>query len=311
MEITFKNRILRLVFLFALPLSLSAQQDPMYSMYMFNPLSINPAYSGSTNQFQAIGLYRRQWMKFPGSPGTSTCTVHGPINGDKMGIGLSFVNDQVGFMKTTSFMGSYAYKLKLEASTLAFGLQAGVRNFNVSLADVQVSQDDAYDVAFANNVSSWNLNFGTGLFWSGEKWFAGIGIPHLRNHLLRSNDLDYEDVARLRTHYYFYGGYVFDLGSDIKLKPSALLKKVVGAPYQIDINANVLYQDLYSLGLSYRSGHALMVTAEVKLNKNFRLGYATDFTINKLRGQTGASHELMLRYEFLTGKNKEFTVRDF
>jgi hypothetical protein len=90
-----------------------------------------------------------------------------------------------------------------------------------------------------------------------------------------------------------------------------LLKKVVGAPYQIDINANVLYQDLYSLGLSYRSGNALMVTAEVKLNKNFRLGYATDFTINKLRGQTGASHELMLRYEFLAGKNKEFTVRDF
>lgn len=311
MEITFKSKILGLVILLVLPVSLSAQQDPMYSMYLFNPMSINPAYSGSTNQFQAIGLYRRQWMNFPGSPGTSTCTVHGPLNGEKMGIGLSFVNDQVGLMKTTSFMAAYSYKLKFESSTLAFGLQAGIRNFNVSLTDVQVSEQNAFDVAFANNVTSWNLNFGTGLFWFGEKWFAGLGIPHLRNHLLRSNELNYEDVARLRTHTYLYGGYVFDLGSDIKLKPSALLKKVVGAPYQLDINANALYKDLYGFGISYRTGSSLMLTAEVKLTKNFRLGYATDFTINKLRGQTGASHEIMVRYEFLTGSNKDFTVRDF
>jgi type IX secretion system PorP/SprF family membrane protein len=311
MEITYKLIIKQLFFLLLLPLSLSAQQDPLYSMYLFNPLSINPAYSGSTNQFQAVGLYRRQWMKFPGSPGTSTCTVHGPVNGEKMGVGISFINDQVGYMKTTSFMATYAYKLKLENSTLAFGLQTGFRNFNVSLTEVQVNDQDDYDVAFANNFSSWNLNFGTGVFWFGEKWYGGIGIPHLRNHLLRENELNYDDVARLRTHYNIYGGYVFDLASNLKIRPSMLIRKVKGAPYQFDINANLLYLDLYSLGISYRTSSSLMVLAEVKMTKNFRLGYATDFTINKLRGQTGATHEIMLRYDFLAGSAEEFTIRYF
>jgi type IX secretion system PorP/SprF family membrane protein len=311
MEISITRRIVKLLLLLLAPSALSAQQDPMYSMYMFNPLSINPAYAGSLDQFQAVGMFRRQWMKFPGSPGTSTCTVHGPLKNKTMGLGLSMMNDQVGYFKTTSFMVSYAYKLKLEKTTLAFGLQTGVRNFNINLTEVELSPEYKYDAAFANNYSSWNFNFGAGVFWYGEKWYGGLSLPHLNNHLLRDDLLNSDNVSRLRTHMNLYGGYVFDLGSDLKLKPSVLLKSVAGSPVQMDINSNLYYQDLYGIGLSYRTGNAILVLAEVKVNKNFRLGYATDFTVNKLSGRVGATHEIMVRYDFMTNKSGSFTQRDF
>lgn len=311
MEITLFKKPATFILFILLTSSVFAQQDPMYSMYMFNPVSINPAYTGSTDQMQIVGVFRKQWLSIPGSPQTSTLSFHSPLKNEKMGLGFSFINDRLGEMQTTGFQGTYAYKLKLKETTLSFGLQVGLRNFNVNLANVQLAPVNQYDVAFANNSSAWSFNYGAGIFWYGKKWFAAFSIPHLRNNILQDQQVfNPTDLARLRTHYNLYGGYVFQLNDDFKIKPSLMIKNVTGSPIQMDINANVYWKD-YGLGLSYRTNSAVIILAETKVSKNFHLGYAFDINTNGLSRNAGGSHELMIRYDFQTNKNKEFTERDF
>jgi type IX secretion system PorP/SprF family membrane protein len=312
MEITFFKKPAAFLFFILLSSSLVAQQDPMYSMYMFNPVSINPAYSGSTEQMQIVGVFRKQWLSIPGSPQTSTLTFHSPLKNEKMGLGFSFIDDRLGEMQTTGFQATYAYKLKLKETTLSFGLQAGLRNFKVNLADVQLAPVNLYDVAFSNNSSTWSFNYGAGIFWYGKKWFASFSIPHLRNNILHDQQLfNPNDFSRLRTHYNLYGGYVFQLNDDFKIKPSLMIKNVTGSPIQMDINANVYWKENYGLGISYRTNSAVVVLAEAKASKNFHVGYAFDIKVNGLSRNAGGSHELMIRYDFQTNKNKKFTERDF
>lgn len=315
MEITLFKKPAAFLLFILLTTSVVAQQDPMYSMYMFNPVSINPAYTGSTEQMQIVGVFRKQWLSIPGTPQTSTLTFHSPLKNEKMGLGFSFINDRLGEMQTTGFQGTYAYKLKLKKTTFSFGLQVGIRNFNVNLTNVQFAQagdPNPVDVAFSNNSSAWSFNYGAGIFWYGKKWFASFSIPHFVNNVLNDQQvLNPTDFARLRTHYNLYGGYVFKLNDDFKIKPSLMIKNVTGAPIQFDINSNVYWRDTYGLGLSYRTNSAVVVLAEAKVNKNFRIGYAFDLNTNGLSRNAGSSHELMIRYDFQTSKNKEFTERDF
>ncbi len=311
MEMILLKKSRLIILLFIIPFALSGQQDPMYSMYMFSPMSINPAYAGTTEQIQAVGVFRRQWLNFPGSPQTAICSFHGPLKKENMGLGFSLVNDRLGEMQTTGFNAAYAYRVKLSKSTLSFGLQAGIRNFNIKLSEVQLAPVNQYDAAFTNNSSSWNANVGFGVFWYSEKWYAGLSMPHLRNHLLSDQQINTNDVARLKTHYNLYGGYVFKLNDEFKIKPSLLIKEVAGAPLQVDINTNVYWKNSYGLGLSYRTGSALVLLAEVKATNNLRIGYAFDIQINKLAKSVGSTHELMLRYDFLVNKNRSFTERDF
>ena len=312
MEITLFKKTAALLIFILLTTSVVAQQDPMYSMYMFNPVSINPAYTGSTDQMQIVGVFRKQWLSIPGTPQTSTLTFHSPLKNEKMGLGFSFINDRLGEMQTTGFQGTYAYKLKLKETTLSFGLQVGLRNFTINLANVQLAPVNQYDVAFANNSSVWSINYGAGIFWFGKKWFAAFSIPHLRNNILHDQQLfNPTDFSRLRTHYNLYGGYVFQLNDDFKIKPSLMVKNVTGVPIQLDINSNVYWKDTYGLGLSYRTNSAVILLAEAKVNKNFHAGYAFDINANGLSRNAGGSHELMIRYDFQTSKNKEFTERDF
>ena len=296
------------LFVALFPLSMFAQQDASYSMYMFNPVSINPAYVGSTEQMQAIGMFRKQWLRMPGAPQTSSLTFHGPLKNEHLGAGLSFVNDKVGDIQTTGMMGNFSYALKLKNSKLAFGIQAGVRNYNVNLSQMQLSQDYVFDQAFANAVSSWTFNVGSGLFWYSDKWYVGLSIPHLRNTLFQKETTS---DARLKTHYFLNGGYVFATGDNIKIKPSVLVKSVGGAPLQIDLNTNVYWKDLLGVGISYRSKAVLAFMAEVKLNKNFRLAYAFDQSVNNLAGNVGATHEIIIRTDFLLNPSRSFTLRDF
>jgi type IX secretion system PorP/SprF family membrane protein len=312
MEIKLFKKLAAFLMLILLPASIIAQQDPMYSMYMFNPLSINPAYAGSTKQMQIVGVFRKQWMSIPGAPQTSTLTFHSPLKNEKMGLGFSFISDRIGEMQTTGFQFTYAYKLKLKESILSFGLQAGVRNFISNLSDVQLAPVSQYDAAFSSNSSVWSFNYGAGVFWYGKKWFASFSIPHLRNNILNDqNVFNPTDLARLRTHYNLYGGYVFQLNDDFKIKPSLMIKNVTGSPLQIDINSNVYWKENYGLGLSYRTNSAVVILAEAKVSKNFHVGYAFDINVNGLSRNTGGAHELMIRYDFQDGKNKVFTERDF
>ncbi len=202
-----------------------AQQDKMYSQYMFNMMALNPAYAGSRDVMSATGLYRNQWLNVEGAPKTMTFTLDAPINKERVGLGLQLYNDQIGLQNETGIYASYAFRIRVgERSTLALGLQAGATSFKWNLAEARFSSDGSIDPSIADgNISKMLPNFGTGVFISNDKSYLGISVPQL----IANNLTDYDTGtyrAKQKRHAYLMSGFVVGLGSTLKLKPSLLVK---------------------------------------------------------------------------------------
>jgi len=289
------------------------QQDAMYSQYMFNTLAINPAYAGSRNVISATALYRSQWVGIKGAPETQTLSIDGSSANKKVGLGLQLFNDQVGETSNTGVYGTYAYRLRFDKSTLAFGLQAGVSRFSGNYGNVDLDPAGAPDAAFAENVTKLMPNVGAGVYFNSDRFYFGVSVPHLLNHSLNDDKAIISNglIARQYLHLFISTGYVFDLGEDVKLKPSVLFKGVSGAPVQFDFNTNVWFYDTFSIGAQYRSGADVAALAEVQVSPQFRLGYAYDYSVSSLRKFNSGSHEIMLRYEFGSNRSKMLSPRYF
>lgn len=300
MSATLKRIILMLMMVLASLTYTFAQQDAMYTQYMFNNLAINPAYAGSREVATATALYRKQWVGIEGAPETQTISFDAPVKNNKIGLGIQAFNDAIGITKTTGVFATYAYRLLMENSTLAFGIQAGASRFSANYQGVDLGSDATPDMAYADNVAKILPNFGAGVFFNTDKFYAGLSLPHFLNNSLNKDASFVSDglVARQYLHLFFATGYVFSLSDDLKLKPNVLLKGVRGAPLQADINMNFYMFDVVSFGLSYRTEADISALMEVQLNKKIRLGYAYDASTTSLAKQNSGSHEIMLRVQF-------------
>jgi len=283
-----------------------AQQLPQFTQYMFNTISINPAYAGSRETFSAVGLHRSQWVGLEGGPETQTLSIHTPLRNEKIGLGLSFINDELGYENFSYIYGDFSYTIQTSESTkLAFGMKAGFTHYNLDeelLTDPSVVNDP-----FFNDVSNrWTANIGAGLYLHSNRWYVGLSAPRILNSDYNKGgggSVDY--VALERISYYLTGGYVFDLSETTKLKPSVLLKATNGAPLSFDISANFLFNETFWLGAAYRvnqSAAAIGGIADFQVSKQMRIGYAYEYPISDLRPYTSGTHEVLLMFEVFKSK---------
>jgi type IX secretion system PorP/SprF family membrane protein len=310
----------RLLFLFVSIVGLAtsgyAQQDPMYSQYMFNTLALNPAYAGSREVVSMTALFRKQWVNTPGSPRTVTFSADAPLSKEKVGLGMVVFNDKIGITNTTGAYVSYAYRIRMKRGTLAMGLQAGFNQFQADYTSVILEQGGTTggDAAFSTNLSKFLPNFGTGLYYNTDRFYIGVSMPKiLNNKLFKKSDTLAVSVssAQQTRHLFIMGGFVVPLSADVKLKPSTLIKLVEGAPIQVDINTNVWFYDAIAAGVSYRTSGALVGMIEIQATKQIRIGYAYDAGLGKTRNIGRGAHEIMARYEFGYVKAKVLSPRYF
>jgi len=311
------KRFLQIIIGLFITMQAFGQQDPMYSQYMFNCLAVNPAYAGSREVLSTTALYRRQWVGIKGAPSTFTFSADMPVKNKKIGLGINVTDDRLGIMHNTLVNISYAYRIRInDKGILAMGLQGVLNQYKADYASVDPSQNSSYrsDVAFASNVSRFFPNVGFGLWYSTDRFYAGVSAPKLIKNKLTDFDMamdlsSYKD--RQSRHFFITAGYVFPLNDVMKLKPSALLKMVHGSPIELDVNANLWFHDRVSFGLSYRTGDSMDVLLEFQATPQFRFGYAYDYTLTRLQNFNSGSHEIMVRYEFGFDKGKILSPRYF
>ncbi len=275
-----------------------AQQEALYTHYMYNTLVVNPAYAGSRDALTVTALGRFQWVGFDGAPNTQTLTAHAPVVSKNIGLGLSVVNDQIGPVHNTSFAVDFAYRLKInDRSRLSFGLKGGIDNLSAQTTSLTLQQqnDNAFSQALRNQVKP---NFGFGLYYSRERFYAGISAPKLlENDYKSGNGLSGLDEIR---HYYFIMGSVFRINPAIRFKPTTMVRVTNGAPLQIDLSAQFFIHDRFNIGAMYRAGDAFGILAGVNISEQFLLGYSFDFSYtNSTARYNQGSHEVMLRYDFI------------
>lgn len=306
-----KKLILLIASIGFLSIQMYAQQDALVSQYMFNGLYLNPAYAGSHEYWTSTLTYRNQWVGIDGAPETGIVAVDGPIANKNMGLGVLLLHDRIGVTRQNSAIFNYAYQIKTsENSKLALGINAGFSQFSARLTDLTVWDEDN---VFQNDITSKVIpRFGVGAYFFGKKHYVGLSIPTLFAY---QNDMDFNlDLSRasfLRRHYLFTAGYVFDLTTDYKLKPSFLLKYVEHTPLEADFNISAVYKDKFWLGASFRTNDAIAIILEYQTNNYFRVGYAYDITVSKLRNYNTGSHEIMIGIDFGKELNKVKTPRYF
>ncbi len=272
-------------------------------------MAVNPAYAGSREVFSMTGLFRAQWLGIEGAPVSQTLSMDAPLNNKKVGLGMILFSDKIGYTSNIGAHACYAYRLRFRRNTFSMGLKLGVVRFNANLNQaILTTGNTSDDIGFANNVTIYIPSAGAGIYLNSDKYYMGFSIPNLYNTKLVKNT---EIKVNKYDHIFMMGGYVFDLKNDIKLKPSFLYKFVLGAPMEFDLNTNIWFYDILGLGLSYRTGDAVIAMVELQAAPNFRIGYSFDYTITNIQSYSSGTHEIILRYEFGFGSKKVITPRYF
>ena len=296
-------------------LALHAQQDPMYTHYMYNTLVVNPAYAGSRDALTVTALHRSQWVSFKGAPQTETMTFHTPLKNNHLAIGMYAINDRIGPINNTSVFGDFAYRIQLTPkSKLAFGLSAGVRVTQARLNTLDLEQES--DPAFQNNIiNKTNPNFGFGVYYSRERFYAGVSVPYLFQN--KYSDIKLGDGTILsgteQRHYFLIAGTVLNISDNLAFKPTTLIKVTPAAPIEGDITAMFVYAQKFSLGGNYRTGDSFGALIGFNITPQLFLGHSYDWSDGlKTSRYNNGSHEIVLRYDFLPGETKQIhTPRHF
>lgn len=305
---------LGILLIVAASLTSNAQQDPMYTQYMFNTQTINPAYAGTWQSMGFMVLARQQWAGFDGAPQTYTFSMQAPLKNDKVALGLNMISDKVGFEKRFYLFGDYSFKAKVsEKSDLRLGLKGGFTNYSNDLQAYTLPTADS-DPSFQGSINKTMLNFGIGAFLSNKNYYVGLSVPKIINNQFE-NDLENFTVESEIRHFYFMAGLVFDLGENIKFKPTTLVKTTfssnTGTPIQADLSANFLFKEKFWLGASYRTGDSYGVIAQWIFDQKLRIGYAYDFTTSNLKNYSNGTHEIMVSYEIRSLKELVVSPRYF
>jgi len=304
-----KKRYIIFILLIAITKEMLGQQDAQYTQYMYNTISINPAYAGSRDAISITGLYRNQWVGIGGAPVTQTLNIHSPIGpSEKVGLGVSIVNDKIGPTQETYFDIDFSYTINTsDAGQLAFGIKAGGHLLDVNFNDLNRYTNT--DILLDTNVDNkFSPNVGIGLYYHTQKFYIGLSAPNLlqTKHFNEATDdnLASSFLAAERINYYLISGYVFDLNENFQFKPAALLKAVGGSPLQVDVSANFLFREKLTFGLGYRWSAAISALAGFQVSDNFMLGFAYDWETTEL-GNTqfnAGSFEFIGRYEIFRNR---------
>ncbi|WP_423212690.1 PorP/SprF family type IX secretion system membrane protein [Myroides odoratimimus] len=281
--------------------ALYAQQDPQYTQYMYNTNMINPAYAGSRGTLNVFGMYRTQWVGLDGAPKTANVSVSTPLGESGLGLGVNFTNDRIGAMDENNISVDLAYAIDLnENYKLAFGLKGTANLLSVDYTKLNI-HNPTDPVSQENINNKFNPNIGAGLYMYSDKAYVGLSVPNF----LTTDRYDDNDITTMRQkmHFYLMGGYVFDLSQDILFKPAALVKAVSGAPLQVDLTANFLFYDKFTLGGAYRWDASVSALAGFQVNENLFVGYSYDFDTTTLRHYNSGSHEIFLRFELFNRRS--------
>jgi type IX secretion system PorP/SprF family membrane protein len=296
-----KKKILMAALFFG-SMGMFAQQDAQYTQYMYNTANVNPAYAGSRGALSIFGLHRTQWVGLDGAPVTNTFALSSPLGYSGLGAGLSVVNDRIGATSTNNISADLSYTIPVsEEYDLSFGVKGSASLFSLDKDKLNIY--DQSDASLYNINNEFSPNVGAGVYFHSDKTYIGLSVPQfLQTTRYKDND---RAVYLDKMHLYLIGGYVFDLSDNVKFKPAFLLKAVQGAPLQLDLSGNFMFNDKFVVGAAWRWGAAVSAMAGFQITQGMYIGYGYDRETTNLTHYNSGSHEIFLRFE-LVNKNRGF-----
>jgi len=302
-----------------------AQQNIQFTQYIFNSMSVNPAYTGYKEEwFGQLGL-RSQWVGLDGAPQTGLLSIDGvvdPIN-KRHGLGMQITADKLGPQSATSAYANYAFRLRLneeDTQRLSFGIGAGVTQYSLDGALLEPI-DVGDQVIPAGKISNLVPDVRFGVYYYNPKWYAGVSVMDLLSGDQSNNIFRWEgtttDNLRRKRHMYFIGGALFNLNQGLDLRPSLLVKEDFRGPTSLDVNAMFIFGQRFWLGAGWRTGvtvfkreynrvsgkslsnrNSFSAVTQIYVTNALRIGYSYDHIVSRLSSVQNGSHEITLGITF-------------
>lgn len=263
------------------------QQDPIYAQYFNNPLTINPAYAGSNNMFNASLQYRTQWAGLDANPTTINFSSHMSVYHNRAGAGIMVIQDKLGDTKNTEYNGIFAYKIPLKDATFSFGLQMGFIRYTNDPSMLSIR--DPGDPAFLQ-LSETKFNTGVGLMLKSDRYMIGLSVPRLLPATVSQGG---QTIQLYSQNFYLFGAYAAMLNENIRFKPSLLLRGTQGTSWAADVNASFTFKDLYTAGIFTRTFKTYGFVMQAQFG-SMRLGYVFELPGSPASSLNFSSHEISL-----------------
>ncbi len=304
-----KKLILTIAAFLSLSISIQAQIEPMYGMYRFNALVVNPAQAGANRTSDVSLLSRWQWTAIDGAPKTHSLSFNLPVR-QNLGFGVNIVSDNIGPVSDFYLSTDYAYQIPISKKTkISAGIRLSVINHRVDLTSRNLI--DKVDESFKTNLNSgFRVNPGLGFVLINPNYFVGFSMPRLLKYSYGSiKDVSsYKDVQ----HSFLYAGYIYKINREIVLRPSFISNMSVDAPLSFDINATATIKNVIDVGLIYRKDDAVGLLFGYKFNSGLYAGYSYEYPISDIRRVSYMTHELALRFAIKDySNNRILTPRYF
>ena len=274
-----------------------AQQDALFSQYMFNHFAVNPAYAGSREAISLNIDHRAQWVGIDGAPTTTSFGIHSPIRDKNLALGFNVYNDIIGPTSNQGAYGTIAYHLPMPKGHLSFGMRAGLINstFDFNKLNYQTIESSSS----IGSIQEGGASFDAGLYYYTNHFYVGLSSSHLGGDNFDHSLTDTTNITlSFQNHNFISAGAALKVNKDIVLKPSFLVKYVTGAPINIDLNMSVLLKKVLWFGVSYRHQNAVSIVTEYNVTDFMRIGYSYDIVTNNLKRFNNGSHEIFLGLDF-------------
>jgi len=293
-----------------------SQQAPVYSQYMLNGFLMNPAMAGSEG-YSAVNLtVREQWIGFQDAPSTYALSFQTRImreshisratsprrrnrlayRGGRVGLGGYVFNHRNGAVDRTGVRLTYAYHIEMDESQLSFGLSMVGYQYRVDKDRVTLESPDTDALWLNLQQSVFIPDADAGIYYTSKIIWAGFSVDQLFESALKFGDKGYDELTMER-NYHLMGGYDFIIDKDWTVSPSTHIKIAENGKVQADISGKVYYKQDYWAGLSYRTGHSLIIGGGVSVDR-LVFGYSFDIGLNSIMKHSYGTHEFIVITKF-------------
>lgn len=287
-------------------LSLHAQQEEVYTTFMFNKVHINPAYAGAPGRAELTFVGKGQWLGLEGAPNSQVITFNMPLAHQRIGIGGGVIRNEIG--PSVNYTGelSYAYRIPLGRGYLGLGLQGSIRFIRVDFSKVQGNVPIDGDGAVPPGMQSKYVpNFGAGIYYDTDRFYVGFSVPRILENTIDLADSETPLTTEV-IHYYGMLGARFEFGENVVMEPQALLRFTSKTPFDGDFNVNFMFVNRFMAGVSYRLGgsrisglgESIAILGGLDITRNLFFGVTYGYGLSELSDQHSGSFEGVLRVMF-------------
>jgi len=269
-----------------------AQQEIIFTKYIYHSILFNPAYAGchGFDQGTAMIQYRNQWLGLEGAPTTVLGSFEKSFSKDRLGLGFSVGNESIGIDNRSDISTNVAYRIPVGIGNLAGGIRIAFSHYNANFG--KLKNINTNDPLYDNTNAQFSIfSTGFGLYYNDPNFYIGLSMPAIKA-------LSNSDKATFKAnHLYIHMGTM--MGAEtalINVEPSLLVSYQKAAPLQYTLGVNLWYNRQFAIGAHLRSEDAFALSSEIFMNDKWRLCLAYDFTISDIRRYETGSLEIMMAY---------------